>query len=309
MSFIDMYRLTIFMEVVRAGSFNRAGQRLGMTASAVSQHMQTLEAWFGRALFERSPRGVMLTEAGKALAHHGELLLTAAAEAERAVRGEQVDTSQELTLGATPGISTYLMPEWIQSFRSRYPQMSINVETGVTSQVVTGLVEGKYDAAFVEGEINAHGERKFGRLVLEEVEQMVVVGRQHPWWGRETLQIEALNGQSFIVRQSSSHSRQWLEQALLQHGVRPVISAEFDNPESIKRVVANGVCLTVLPPYAVKQEVEFGVLQAIPLEGKPLMRTLHLLWSLQHGLSAGGRSFVHHLQDRYPNVELLPMLL
>jgi DNA-binding transcriptional LysR family regulator len=309
MSSIDLYRLTIFMAVARAGSFNRAGQRLGMTASAVSQHMQTLEARLGKPLFERSPRGVTLTEAGRDLAYYGELLLATAAEAERAIKGDQADPPSEITLGATPGISVYLMPEWIQSFRSRHPHMSINVETGVTSQVVAGLLEGKYDAAFVEGEIDPRDERDYGLLVLEEVEQMVVVGRQHPWWGRAALQIEELNGQSFIVRQPSSHSRQWLEQSLLQRGVRMVISAELDNPESIKRVVANGICLTVLPHYAVKQEVEFGVLQAIPLAGKPLMRTLHLLWSLQNGLSQGGRTFVSHLQDRYPNIGLLPPLL
>jgi molybdate transport repressor ModE-like protein len=309
MSSIDLYRLTIFMTVTREGSFNRAAQKLGMTASAVSQHIQTLEARLGKALFERSPRGVALTEAGKTLAYHGELLLAMTAKAEKAVMGDKPAPPEEVTLGATPGISAYLMPEWIQQFRTHYPTITVNLKTGVTSEVVNGLIEGKYDAAFVEGEFDPHAERRYGWLVLDEVEQMVVVGPQHPWWGRVSLRIDELNGQSFIVRQPSSHSRQWLEQTLLQHGVRMVISAEFDNPESIKRAVANGICLTVLPPYAVKQEVKFGLLQAIPLEGQPLMRAMHLLWSLERGLSHSGRAFILDLRDRYPNIELLPARL
>ncbi len=302
MSSIDLYRLTIFMTVTREGSFNRAGQRLGMTASAVSQHVQTLEARLGKALFERSPRGVTLTAAGKDLAYYGERLLAMAAEAERAIMGEPAAPSEEVTLGATPGISVYLMPQWIQRFRSGHPNMTVNLQTGVTSEVVSGLLAGKYDAAFVEGEIDAQAAHQCRALLLEEVEQMVIVGRQHPWWGRATLPIDELNGQSFIVRQPRSHSRRWLEQVLLRHGVRMTISAEFDNPESIKRAVANGVCLTVLPLYAVKQEAAFGLLHAIPLAGKPLMRAMHLLWSVEHGLSRAGRAFVEHLASQYPSI-------
>ncbi|XWX03842.1 LysR family transcriptional regulator [Aggregatilineales bacterium SYSU G02658] len=303
MSSIDLYRLTIFMTVTREGSFNRAGRRLGMTASAVSQHIQTLEARLGKALFERSPRGVTLTAAGKDLAYYGERLLAMATEAERAIMGEPAAPPEEVTLGATPGISVYLMPEWIQRFRSRHPGVTVNLQTGVTSEVVNGLLEGKYDVAFVEGEIDMQAARQCRALLLDEVEQMVVVGRQHPWWGRAALRIEDLNGQSFIVRQPRSHSRQWLEQALLQHSVRMAISAEFDNPESIKRAVANGVCLTVLPLYAVKQEVAFGLLHAIPLEAQPLVRAMHLLWSVERGLSRTAGAFVKQLASQYPSID------
>lgn len=291
------------MTVTREGSFNRAGRRLGMTASAVSQHIQTLEARLGKALFERSSRGVTLTAAGKDLAYYGERLLAMATEAERAIMGEPAALPEEVTLGATPGISVYLMPEWIQRFRSRHPGVTVNLQTGVTSEVVNGLLEGKYDAAFVEGEIDAQAARQCRALLLDEVEQMVVVGRQHPWWGRATTTINELNGQSFIVRQPRSHSRQWLEQALLQYSVRMAVSAEFDNPESIKRAVANGVCLTVLPLYAVKQEVAFGLLHAIPLEGQPLVRAMHLLWSVERGFSPAGRAFVKQLASQYSSID------
>lgn len=305
---LDLYRLHIFVTAAREGSFNRAGQRLGMSASGVSQHMQKLEAELGQKLFKRSPRGVTLTEAGQILHAHSVRLLEMSSETKSSLALKDDTPSSEVTIGATPGVSVYLMPEWIQSFRRNHPNTTVHLQTGTTSQVVASLLKGECDVVFVEGDVDELNS-KYGKLVLDHVEQFVVVGPHHAWWGRTSVRIDDLNGQSFIVRQPRSHTRQWLEQTLLQHGVRPVISAEFDNPESIKRAVANGVCLTVLPYYAVQQEVGLGLLHAIPLEGQPLMRRLLLLWPLEHRLPRHARSFVFHLADRYPSIGRLPKLL
>lgn len=301
----DLYRLNIFLTVAREGSFNRAGQKLGMSAAGVSQHMQKLEAELRQKLFERSRRGVTLTEAGQSLLVHGQRLLDMSSEAKQALSARGFFQKNEVNVGATPGVSVYLMPDWLHCFRRDYPETTIHLHTGVTSQIVSELVEGKHDIAFVEGEVNQL-DHKLGLLVLENVEQLVIVGPQHAWWQRPSVTIDELDGQSFIVRQRSSHTRQWLEQTLLQHGVRPVISAEFDNPESIKRAVANGACLTVLPLYAVQQEVKLGLLHAIQIEGQPLMRQMQLLWNRQQGLSRSVHAFVQQLNDRYPTLRTLP---
>jgi hypothetical protein len=69
------------------------------------------------------------------------------------------------------------------------------------------------------------------------------------------------------------------------------VAAEFDNVESIKRAVAKGRDITILPEYAVRTELEMGLLRAITVEGTPLQRTLKLVWNQKRFLLAGDAHF------------------
>ncbi|MBL8121094.1 MAG: LysR family transcriptional regulator, partial [Anaerolineae bacterium] len=170
---------------------------------------------------------------------------------------------------------------WVQQFRSRYPQLTVALQTGVTASIVSDVLGQQLDIGVIEGELDEHAPERLGVLVLETVEQQVVVGFKHPFWDVEAVRVDDLRGQSLIVRQMNSHSRSWLEGALREHGVEPVIGAEFDNLESIKRAVALGMCAAVLPSYVVQNEVNQRLLHMIPVEGKPFTRTLKLIWDRQ----------------------------
>jgi DNA-binding transcriptional LysR family regulator len=107
------------------------------------------------------------------------------------------------------------------------------------------------------------------------------------------------------VRQQNSQSRIWLDHALQQHSVEPLIGAEFDNLESIKRAVTVGACLAVLPSYVVQSEVEQHLLHMIPVEGRPFTRSLKLIWDAQTHFSPVTRAFLAALSERYPALKAL----
>jgi DNA-binding transcriptional LysR family regulator len=142
-------------------------------------------------------------------------------------------------------------------------------------------------------------------VALEEIEQMVIVGFKHPWWDKETVRIEDLHGQSFVVRPPESQSRIWLDLALTQYGIEPMIGAEFDNLESIKRAVIAGRCLTVLPKYAVQNEAEQGLIHLLPIIGQPLKRVLKLISARGVPFSALERAFLKVLSQDYGALEQL----
>ena len=100
---------------------------------------------------------------------------------------------------------------------------------------------------------------------LETITQYVVVGRKHDFWARDEVGFPDLDGCTFIMRQPASQTRVWLDEMLARHGVTPRINAEFDNVESIKRTVAVGNGLTILPRYAIHDEETFGTFtRALP---------------------------------------------
>jgi DNA-binding transcriptional LysR family regulator len=154
-----------------------------------------------------------------------------------------------------------------------------------------GLIEGELDA-FV-------GQERLAWRPLAEMEQFIVVGPGHPWAGRASVRLEELSGQPMILRPPGSQTRAWLDGALRERGVAPVVATEFDNLEAMKRSAAQGTCLTVLPEYVVRGETAAGQLAAIPVEGRPLLRTLKLVWAEETPFGPVAVAFLEELSREF----------
>jgi DNA-binding transcriptional LysR family regulator len=305
---LDLNKLHVFNVVAQAGSFSAAAERLYITQSAVSQQIKELETGLGRQLFQRGRRGVRLTPHGEILQRYARDIFALAARAEAALTDVGHLSQGRVSIGATPGVAVYLAPEWIQRFRERYPQLTVALQTGVTAQIVPDVLSGRLDMGLIEGEIEAFaGQARLAWRPLAEMEQWVVVGASHPWAGRDSLRLEELTGQPMIMRPPGSQTRAWLDGALRARGVAPVVATEFDNLESMKRSAAQGTCLTVLPEYVVRAEVAAGTLAALPVEGRPLARTLKLVWAADAPFSPVARAFLAELGVEFPT--LRPLVL
>ncbi|ACL23001.1 LysR family transcriptional regulator [Chloroflexus aggregans] len=287
---IDLYKLDIFTRVVMAGSLSKAAEQLHMTQSGVSQHIRALEDSLGTALFVRGRRGVELTPAGQRLLAYCEGIFRLVAEAELAVTDVAGLRNGLLTIGVTPGVSAYLLPEWVQMFGQRYPHLSVSSQTGTTSVIVAELRGGTLDLGAIEGELDGTI-TDIQQQPLREFDQYVVVGRRHPWWGRHEVALSELTGQPMVMRQANSQTRTWLEQALRDQALVPRVIAELDNLESIKRMVMIGTGITILPLYTITTEQELGALHPIAITGRPLRRTLRLLWRAARPLTPVAYAF------------------
>lgn len=296
---LDLYKLEIFARVAEAGSLSQAAEQLRMTQSGVSQHVKALEEGLGTPLFTRGRRGVGLTDAGRRLFDYSEAIFRLVAEAELAVTDVTGLRAGRLAIGATPGVSAYLLPEWAQAFGQRYPNLTVTTQTAITPAIIRELRGGQLDLAAIEGELDDLVTSDLRVQPLQEFDQFVVVGRKHPWWGRAEIALAELAGQPIVMRQAASQTRLWLDQALRDHHTAPRVVAELDNLESIKRMVTLGASLAILPLYTVRAEIELGLLQAMPLAGRPLRRTLRLIWRAARPLGPVARTFVQFLGDQF----------
>jgi DNA-binding transcriptional LysR family regulator len=301
---LNLNKLEVFAAVVRTGSFSAAAQQLLMTQPAVSQHIHDLEASLGTQLFTRGRRGVTLTPAGEQLRAYTHAIFQLVAEAENAITNVENLTAGYMRAGATPGISVYLLPEAIQEFHSRYPKLQVGVQTDITPHILDGLLTGKLDLGLIEGELDEPVSPVLGVQMLDVVEQCVVVGPKHPWWGRTEVAMAELGQETFILRQRHSQTRIWLEGVFLQHNLHPRVGAEFDNVESIKRAVLNSTSVTVLPAYAVQHELEAGRLWLLHVVGRPLQRTLKVVWNRETYTSPVMQAFLRCLQRYLPHLAI-----
>lgn len=292
---LDLYKLHIFTVVYERGSISAAAEHLLMTQSAVSQHIQQLELIYGTRLFERNRRGVTPTQSGVLLNDYANKIFQLVAEAANAITDVTQLESGHLNIGATPGVSVYLLPDKIQAFRTQFPRLTISLQTAITSQIIDDIHSQRTDLGLIEGELAESARAKLEIIELQEVAQWVVVGQKHAWWGRESVSLAELQGQQFIMRQPHSQTRIWLDKTLRQHGITPKIMGEFDNVESIKRAVMSGKCLTILPMYAVEQERQLQQMSVIAIKENPFKRVLKLIWRRDKLPSPIAKRFIDYL--------------
>jgi len=299
---LSLHQLEVFYIVAESRTFGEAAEKLYISQPAISQQIKSLETGLGSKLFERSRRGISMTPAGETLLDFTREILHLVAKAENAVTNVHNLESGQTLIGATPNISSYVIPEWVRDFREMYPNLTPSVSTNVTSEIANDVLDRKLDLGIIEGEINALPTR-LGRMVLEDVAQVVIVGQGHPWWGRDEINLMDFAGKSFVMRQKNSQTRAWLDTLLAQHKVEIRINGEFDNPEALKHAVTAGTCATILPEYAVRRERDLGLVHLLQVCDVELHRPLRLVWDSERIFPPVTRAFIHQLTQTYPQLE------
>lgn len=293
----NLHKLDVFLRVAEMGSFSGAAESLLMTQSAVSHHIRDLERHLGSQLFERNQRGVTLTESGKKLRHYGLQIADLIATAEQEITDLSQIESGEVYVGSTPGIGATLLPDCIVLFRQKFPKLSVVMQTGTSATIIELLQAGKIEIGIIEGEIEEGAHKSIHVQLLHDIQQKVIIGPNHPWWGRGMISFHELDGQEFVMRQPNSQTRIWLDDVLLQNNIYPKVSTVFDNIDSMKRSVIRGGCLAVMPEYTVQDELAQGIVQALSIEEESLKRTLKIIQKSGKRNSPTASAFLRHLEE------------
>jgi DNA-binding transcriptional LysR family regulator len=303
---LKLSKLEVFAVVAEEGSFTGAAQRLHSSQPAISRHIQELENVLGIRLFKRLRRGVALTKGGEILRDYTHKILWLVHEAEGALTDVRQLAVGQVRVDTTPGVSDYLMPCWTRSFTSHYQNLTVSLRTNTTDGVSEELLNGRADLGIVEGEISERYAARLKTLELQQIEQVLVVGREHPWWNSShPIDCGQLNEHPFVVRQPGSQTRLWLDGVLHARSIDPRLVAEFDSPEAMKRAVIDGVGVAVLPTYAIAHELAAGILRAVPIQNLSLYRQLKILWNTDRPFSPVTRAFLGHLGKMYKSLEPL----
>ncbi len=295
---VTLQKLRLFVLVYDKGSFNQAAQSLNMSQSAVSQHIQSLEQVLGTALFVRTPQGVRPTQAGDIVYNDASKMLAVLEKMGQSISNVREQAQQRLALGATPGVSVYLLPAWIKRFQENHLDITLALETILTANLVQGVMDGRYVFGVTVGALDDLIKPEVAYQVLSEIGYFVVVPANHSWAEQMTVTMEQLITAPFLNRRPTSRSRNWLE-TKLGGSTRLNTVAEFDTPSGIIQAVLNELGVSILPEHAIKREVERGDVVSIPLDGLQLSRPLLLLWKKNQPWSATQEAFLDALPENY----------
>ena len=124
---MEIHQLRYFVAVAEEGSFSQAAQREHVSQPSLSQQIHKLEEELNQQLFDRLPRSVVLTAAGRCLLPYARAILTAIADAGRAVTALEAEVAGRLAVGAIPSIALYILPRLIGRFQHAYPKVTFEL--------------------------------------------------------------------------------------------------------------------------------------------------------------------------------------
>lgn len=200
--------LRVVEQAALLGSFSAAADALGYTQSAISRQVAAIEAAVGAPLFDRSARGVRLTEAGTVLVEHSTAVFAALEAAETAIARIRERLEGRLALGAIPVAMSVLVPRAIARLSLVNPDLDISLHEGSTPILIERVRHGLVDIAVIAlgEELPQYDLGGLRRDVLLVGGLQVAVPADHRLAGRERVPVGELRDEAWIVGQAAGEN-------------------------------------------------------------------------------------------------------
>lgn len=285
---MDLSQLEVFLAVAREGRFSRAAEKLFRTQSAVSQTIHKLEAELGEPLLDRSSRDGMLTDAGHVLQEYAERMLNLRTNAHEALVELRSLHKGKLAIAANEFTALYLLPV-LADYRRLHPMIRIAVHRSLGTRIPDDVLQHNSELGVLT--YDPH-EKLLCSTVVYEDELIFVVPPKHPLAGARQVSIRQLGAESFVAHIVPSPYREKVIQAFKRHKTPLHMDIELPTLQAIKRFVAMGNGVALLPEISVENELARGELVRIPVRELRLHRKLRLIYRKSAKLSHAARAFL-----------------
>jgi len=297
---MDMRRLEVFCRVLELHSFTKAGQAVYLSQPTVSEHIRGLEEMLGEKLVDRLGREVLPTPAGKILYRYARNIIQLRDEAIQALKQFKGSLAGQLVIGASTIPGTYILPEFIGSFKVKHSGIQLSLKIADTADIVKGLLDANLELGLVGSKW------KDARLELEEIfsdELVLTVYPEHPWAQRDQVDLPELGGQPFILRERGSGTRMVMTQILERHGFdmsRLAVVAEMGSTEAVRQGIKARIGMSILSRRAVAEDLLHHSLVTVELKGVQFSRPFYLIRRRNRQASPLCLAFLEHLHSVCP---------
>ena len=289
---MELNQLETFLAVAEERSFSRAAVRLHRTQPAVSQVIRKLEESVGETLFDRAARDGSLTAAGVLLRDYAQRLLALRREASSAL-GELKNLERgHLQLAANEYTCMYLLPA-IDQFRRAFPHVNVTVNRMLASRIPEELSLRTFELGVVSFRPDP---AQFRTIAVYADSLALIVGPEHPLAKVERVSITDLGSELFVAHNVTSPLRRKVIEAFQRYRTPLNMGIELPTIEAIKRFVAMGNGIALVPHLTVHHELESGDLVRVFVDELEIRRVLRLIHRRQATLSYAGKAFLGTLK-------------
>ncbi len=244
---LDPKHLTHLSEIVEAGSFQSAADRLGLTQPALSRNMQKLEERLGAPIFQRDGRRSTPNSLGLELARSGLAIKIAQEQASNLADLVTTGSAGQLRIGAPPIIAGKFLTDSISTFIVDNPSCRIELRTGFVIDLHRMLERGQIDIVIGPQSLSDPAvDLDYSLLVDDRVG--IMCRNDHPLASKSEISVDDLSTQKWLIHSRNSLLRQQTEAAMIALGIQEMhVLCESDSIRSSLEITSTTDLLTFMP--------------------------------------------------------------
>lgn len=293
---MEIRNIISFLKVQELSSFSKAADALGYTQSNISAHISQLEKELEHPLFERFGKNIYLTEYGQTFLPYAYEIMHSIEQAKLSICDEFA-AMKELRIGILESLCTTYMPQLVTDFHKLFPNMNVIIKIGTFQELSQLLNNNQIDLLWTFD--NRIDSDMWTKALEHEEEICVITAPQHATKGKGKHDITCLQDSNFIFTEQNCSYRNSFEHFLKANHIHYNIFMEIGNTEIIKKFVNAGLCLSVLPYFAIKQDVEDNNLQILPISDISLHMYSQIFYHKNKYLTSGMVEFLKLLKEYF----------
>ncbi|MFL6467647.1 MAG: LysR family transcriptional regulator [Pyrinomonadaceae bacterium] len=271
---MEIRQLKAFLVIAETQTFTAGARRLNITQAAISMQIRQLEDELGIQLFTRTPRKVIITEAGQILLERARTILNehdgAICQIAEIAGGEY----GRLRIGTASGMfASNQLPGIIREIKKIKPKIDLTVQSGTSHELVDRLMNGDIDSAFVSLPVD---NLNIQTMTLFTDELVAIAHPKHPMADERHMTASALGREQLILGEQGGNTRRMIDEYFSAAGERPTIIMELARQDAINQMVATGLGVGLAGQKQVSRDVRDGRLITWPLKGTSIKWELGL---------------------------------
>ncbi len=289
---MELWQLRTFCEIADTLNFTKASERLNLTQSAVSHQIKALEDELGVKLFLRGKRGVKLTDAGRSAVESSRKILDEAESMRQQVAGREQALAGSVRVAAATQALVYLFAPLFEDFMDSHDSVELVFRTTAnTEQTIGDVLEGLVDVGFASMAVYSP---TLETIELFSDELMLVVGKKHGLAAKKEVSISELEKERWVLFERGASIRRATDDFFKKVQVKPEKALESNDTYFVKLMVEHGLGVSLMPSWAVREEVKTGKLAQVRVKGHELKRSVAMV-SLKGLKSAPIRAFIEYM--------------
>ena len=263
--------IKVFCDLAETGSFTKAAHANGVTQSAVSQLVASMERQLRCLLVERSKKKFRLTREGECLRDHGKQIVQAFQQLQASLQEARCVISGSIRVATIYSVGLHDLPPYLKLFLREFPTVNVHVQYLRANEVYEDVLSNAADIGLVACPSR---DPRLQIVPLRSEPMVVIMSPGHPLAAVRPLPTQGLEGQRFIAFEPDIPTRTAIDRFLRERGVKVRTVMEFDNIETVKRAVEVEAGIAIVPKSAAQTEVARHTLLAVPLADATLERPL-----------------------------------
>lgn len=260
---MEIRNIISFLKVNELSSFSKAAEALGYTQSNISAHISQLEKELNHPLFDRFGKNIYLTEYGRSFLPYAYDILNSVEQAKLSLCDDTLGPT-EIKIGILESLCTTYMPGFVIDFHQHFPNINVIIKIGTFHELSEMLNNNQIDLLWTfDHRINVE---TWVKAFEYEEPICVITAPNHPLQAEKCVDISSLCDSTFIFTEQNCSYRMSFENMLKANQVPYQIFMEIGNTEIIKKFVQSGLCFSVLPKFAIQNELKCDTIRILPIE-------------------------------------------